>query len=278
MTRRVAYLAVPALVVLSVVLSACASLHFGERREAWRTEAERACMATRPFRRDNFIDQLRPIREERVCGLTQPLSVAAFNDGTVEVGPVATIGCPMAVALEQWLADSVQYAAWYRLGTQVVAIHQMSSYACRGRNGVVGARLSEHAFGNALDIGSFEMADGRIVSVQDDWSGGTQGERDFLREVLATACQYFNTVLGPGVDYHSDHFHLDLAHHNSAGTSRYCRPDVSVPPYQTAEAPLGQTVIAPFAFADEERAATIIDPAALGAAEGIGDLIGALTR
>jgi hypothetical protein len=26
------------------------------------------------------------------------------------------------------------------------------------------------------------------------------------------------------VKYHGDHFHLDLAHHNEAGTSRYCRP------------------------------------------------------
>ncbi len=44
-------------------------------------------------------------------------------------------------------------------------------------------------------------------------------------------------MLGPGVKYHGDHFHLDLAHHNAAGTSRYCRPlpDGAAPrrePYQ----------------------------------------------
>lgn len=277
MVRRVAYLAVPALVLLSVVLAGCASLHFGERREAWRTAAEQACMASRPFRRDDYISQLRPIREERVCGLTKPLSVVALNDGTVVIGPTATIGCPMAVALEAWLSGSVQQAAWYRLGSQVVEIHQISSYACRGRNGVVGAELSEHAFGNALDIASFELADGRIISVEDDWSGGTQAERDFLREILATACQYFTTVLGPGVAYHYDHFHLDLARHNSSGTSHYCRPQVSVPPLRTVDVPV-VPVTAPFAFADEAQAATIIDPAALEGTEAIGALIQALNE
>lgn len=273
MSRRVAYLAVPALVVLSTVLSSCALFKF-ERRAEWRGDAEQACMAARPFRRDNFIEQLRPIREELVCGLSKPLSVAALNDGTIVVGPTATIGCPMAVALEQWLEGSVQQAAWTRLGSQVIGIHQLSSYACRGRNGVVGAELSEHAFGNALDIASFELADGRIVSVEDDWSRGTQAERDFLREILATSCQYFNTVLGPGVEYHYDHFHLDLAHHNSAGTSRYCRPQISVPPMRAAEAP-GELIV-PFAFADETLGATIIDPEAVGAMGAISDLIEAL--
>ncbi|MHA1559311.1 MAG: extensin-like domain-containing protein [Alphaproteobacteria bacterium] len=275
MARRVAYLAVPALVVLSTVLSSCALFSF-ERRAEWRGDAEQACMAARPFRRDNFIEQLRPIREDLACGMSKPLSVAALNDGTIVVGPTATIGCPMAVALEQWLEGSVQQAAWTRLGSQVVGIHQLSSYACRGRNGVVGADLSEHAFGNALDIASFELADGRVVSVEDDWSRGTQAERDFLREILATACQYFNTVLGPGVEFHYDHFHVDLAHHNAAGTSRYCRPQISVPPMRTADT--SGEVIAPLAFADETLAATVIEPAALDAGQAIGDLIGALAR
>ena len=46
MARRVAYLAVPALVVLSTVLSSCALFKF-ERRAEWRGDAEQACMAAR---------------------------------------------------------------------------------------------------------------------------------------------------------------------------------------------------------------------------------------
>ena len=246
MFRRVAYLAVSAATLL-VLLSGCAFNFQVERQEAWRAEADRACMLSRLFRRDDFVSPLDSIRENRVCGLKEPLAVSALNDGTVVVGPTATIGCSMAVALESWLANAVQPAASARLGSPVVSMTQISSYACRGRNGQPGAELSEHAFGNALDIASFQLADGRIVSVEHHWYGGTQAEQDFLREIHGSACQYFNTVLGPGVDYHSDHFHFDLAHHNAAGTSRYCRPTPTNTP-------------------------------AAGAITRIGDLLGALRR
>lgn len=232
MFRRVAYLAVPALVL--VTLGGCALNVFNfEKREAWRAAEEQACMSNRPFRRDDYITQVRAINDHGVCGMERPLEVSALTDGTVVVGPSATIGCPMTVALEAWLANSVQPAAMNRLGAYVVGINQMSDYACRTRNNQAGAELSEHAFGNALDIGGFRLSDGRVITVKDGWSGGTQAEQDFLREVHATSCQYFKTVLGPGVEYHGDHFHLDLAHHNEAGTSVYCRPEPVVPPQRS---------------------------------------------
>lgn len=229
MVRRVAFPAIA--VFLLFALNGCALNLFNfERRDAWRAEAESACMDQRPFRRDAHIVEARAINDSGVCGMEQPLQVSALLDGTVEIVSTATIGCPVTVALEWWLAEAVQPAAMARLGSPVVRVHQMSSYACRTVNSVPGAELSEHAFGNALDVGSFELADGRRISVEDDWNGGTQEERDFLRETHALACNYFTTVLGPGVANHGDHFHLDLAHHNDAGTSRYCRPETTVPP------------------------------------------------
>jgi hypothetical protein len=263
MFRRVAYLAANASTLL-LILSGCSfDFHF-DRREAWRADADRACMLSRPFRRDDYITPIDSIRERRVCGLKQPLAVAALNDGTVVVGPTATIGCPMTAALEEWIAGAVQPSALARLGSSVVSIEQISAYACRGRNGQPDAELSEHAFGNAIDIASFQLADGRVISVEDDWSRGTQAEQDFLREVHAAACQYFTTVLGPGVEYHGDHFHLDLAHHNAAGTSRYCRPTPVMPPAVDT-----RTHLFPFT---ETRT-----PAGAGIT-GIGDLIQALGR
>ena len=41
------------------------------------------------------------------------------------------------------------------------------NYACRSRNNVRGARLSEHAFGNALDVAGFKLANGRDRHRQD---------------------------------------------------------------------------------------------------------------
>jgi hypothetical protein len=79
-----------------------------------------------------------------------------------------------------------------------------------GMNGDSRAHISEHAFGNALDIAGFTLADGRHVTVKDGWRGLPE-EQGFLRDIEAAACQQFSTVLAPGSNvYHYDHIHVDL--------------------------------------------------------------------
>src|SRR5207237_9601276 len=70
---------------------------------------------------------------------------------SVSVSPAATLSCPIVSALDQWMAGSVQPAALRWFGQPVVEIRQISAYSCRGMNGNPNARISEHAFGNALD-------------------------------------------------------------------------------------------------------------------------------
>ncbi len=79
--------------------------------------------------------------------------------GPVAVKPAATLACPIVSALDRWLSDSVQPAAQRWFGGRVVEIKQISAYSCRGMNGNPGAHISEHAFGNALDIAAFTLAD-----------------------------------------------------------------------------------------------------------------------
>src|ERR1700736_28002 len=77
-------------------------------------------------------------------------------------------------------------------------------------NGNSYAHISEHAFGNALDIAAFTLANGRRISVKDGWRGAPE-EQGFLRDVQGSACQLFHTVLAPGSNvYHYDHIHVDL--------------------------------------------------------------------
>jgi hypothetical protein len=141
-------------------------------------------------------------------GPAQGNSVTAF--GPVAVKPVATLACPIVSVLDRWLADSVQPAAQRWFGARVVEIKQISAYSCRGMNGSSRAHISEHAFGNALDIAGFTLADGRHISVKDGWKGVPE-EQGFLRDVQAAACQQFSTVLAPGSNvYHYDHIHVDL--------------------------------------------------------------------
>jgi hypothetical protein len=150
-------------------------------------------------------------------GPMQPIAA-----GPVAVKPAATLACPIVSALDHWLTETVQPAAqrWFR--QRVVEIKQISAYSCRGMNGNPSAHISEHAFGNALDIAAFTLADGRHVTVKDGWRGLPE-EQGFLRDVEAGACQQFTTVLAPGSNvYHYDHIHVDLM--RRASRRLICQP------------------------------------------------------
>ena len=152
-----------------------------------------------------------------------PLGPVVAAMGPVEIKPAATLACPIISALDRWLLDSVQPAAqrWFR--QSVTEIRQISAYSCRGMNGQRGARISEHAFGNALDIASFVLADGRRITVKDGWKGSPE-EQGFLRDVQGAACDQFNTVLAPGSNrFHYDHIHVDLM--RRASGNKICNPD-----------------------------------------------------
>ena len=153
-------------------------------------------------------------------GPAQGNPVSAF--GQVSMKPAATLACPIVAALDRWLSDSVQPASMRWFGVRVVEIKQISAYSCRGMNGNPHAHISEHAFGNALDIAGFTLADGRRVTVKGGWRGMPE-EQGFLRDIQAAACQQFNTVLAPGSNsHHEDHIHVDLMRRSSRRT--ICQP------------------------------------------------------
>jgi hypothetical protein len=135
--------------------------------------------------------------------------------GPVALKPVATLACPIVSALDKWLAEAVQPASQRWFGARVVEIKQISAYSCRGMNGNSNSHISEHAFGNALDVAAFILADGRRISVKDGWKGLPE-EQGFLRDVQGAACGIFNTVLAPGSNrFHYDHIHVDLMRRSS---------------------------------------------------------------
>ncbi|MVT55852.1 extensin [Bradyrhizobium yuanmingense] len=135
--------------------------------------------------------------------------------GPVAIKPTATLACPIVSELDRWLADTVQPSAMRWFGVRVAEIKQISAYSCRGMNGNPHSRISEHAFGNALDISAFVLADGRRVTIKDGWRGMPE-EQGFLRDVQAGACAHFTTVLAPGSNvFHYDHIHVDLMRRSS---------------------------------------------------------------
>ncbi|WP_298883002.1 extensin family protein [uncultured Bradyrhizobium sp.] len=142
--------------------------------------------------------------------------------GPVAVKPTATLACPIVSELDRWFADTVQPSAMRWFGARVVEIKQISAYSCRGMNGNPHAHISEHAFGNALDVAAFVLADGRRITVKDGWHGMPE-EQGFLRDVQSGACAHFTTVLAPGSNvYHYDHIHVDLM--RRASRRLICQP------------------------------------------------------
>lgn len=128
---------------------------------------------------------------------------------TIPLNRPTLMTCPMAHALAAFEREIVQPAAWRHFGKPVVQLVHYGSYVCKpqtGRND----RLSEHAFGRAIDVGGFEIEGKTIVNVRQHWADrGARGA--FLRDVAKGACRHFNIVLTPKTDFaHANHLHLDI--------------------------------------------------------------------
>ena len=222
MARRV----LPSSLVVVVACLAAGGCSTVERpqRPAWREQAEKACIAEHRVQLSRYLQPRgREIDGPGICGLTEPFMVGAVAGDSVQLDNVATLDCSMIAALDEWVTKVVQPVAQARFGQSVAQIDTMGSYSCRGMNGQAGAKISEHAFGNALDVGGFRLADGRRITVVHDWTRGDEQSQAFLRDVHAGACETFTTVLGPGSNaFHYNHIHVDLAMHG--GGRHYCKP------------------------------------------------------
>jgi hypothetical protein len=152
------------------------------------------------------------------------LDAVLMPDGSrVAVKPKAMLRCEMAESLAAWLRDEVA-PRLKPLNSALRVIETLDSYECRGRNRVVGAKVSEHGKGNAVDVRGFVLADRRKVVLTDI------AEPKDLREALRdSACRRFTTVLGPDSDgYHEQHIHLDVLERRSG--YRICQWAVHEPP------------------------------------------------
>jgi len=160
------------------------------------------------------------------CSVANPVKVT--GDAQLTWNHPGVMSCAMARTVERFETQVVQPAAQKYLGQKVVRLHHMGTYACRTQrtettvaaaaNGTAaGGRLSEHAKGQAIDVGAFELADGSVISVKKDWRDAGR-KSAFLQEVARSSCDYFNVVLTPNHNrLHNDHLHLDIGPHRLCG-------------------------------------------------------------
>ena len=157
------------------------------------------------------------IHDSAQCGIDYPVEVTAING--VRILPAAKLNCAMALTFARWTRDDLVPSTRVRYFSGVKAIRQMSSYSCRRMNSQANNPWSEHAHGNAIDIGTIVLNNGDEVDVRKPGFFSFR-QKGLLNSVRADSCRYFNTVLGPGDPYHGNHFHFDLRSRKSG--RRYC--------------------------------------------------------
>jgi len=165
-----------------------------------------------------------------VTGLVRLDHVRMSDQTKVAVVPPATLRCDAAEAFAQWIRNDLGPAVAQSAG-QLLALSEVGTFECRGRIGVISAKLSEHAKANAIDLGIIKLRNGRLIKLTDPLAS-----RPLREKIRSLACKRFTTVLGPGSDaYHNDHVHLDFA--ERASGYRICQWNVSEPT-AAAEIPL----------------------------------------
>jgi len=168
------------------------------------SEADKACI-------DNLdklglrFEKRSPVREN-ACKIDNPVSLSALADG-VEISPASLMECRYAEGLARWVKDVVISKAGEHLKAAPKKILIGTSYQCRDQRS--GTKLSEHAFGNGVDVMGIEFEGRGPLTIKFQAEGSA--EAAFQSAIQKDACTIFSTVLGPGADAdHSDHLHLDM--------------------------------------------------------------------
>lgn len=155
------------------------------------------------------------------CQVPYPVSLSGLS-GNIAVRPAVTLNCQVTLAFAKWVKNELAPAARTRYWTGIGTIVPLGGYSCRRMNNSRQRYnpMSEHAHGNAIDVGTFILKNGHVIDVRRKGLFSFREGR-LLKAVRTDSCRYFDTVLGPGSNpEHWNHFHFDLRERN--GGRRYC--------------------------------------------------------
>ncbi len=180
--------------------------------------SEIACRQRLKKLRVEFTDIAR-ISNGKACGIDYPIELSGLSGG-IDVKPAVKLNCEVTEAFALWVKNELAPSARYRYLSGVKTIKPLGGYSCRTMNSRRGNPMSEHARGNAIDVGKFVLKSGKEIDVRKPGFFAFR-EKGLLKAVRSDSCKYFNTVLGPGSDpQHKDHFHFDLRNRKSG--YRHC--------------------------------------------------------
>ena len=151
------------------------------------------------------------------CYVENPVNLRSVTvkQNTISLPEAPLLNCKFALQFSKWLSESGAPILAAQMNSPVEKISTGPGFECRGRNGDGTAKISEHGYGNAVDMATFRLHNGQTLNV---------GDSALLPGVRASGCGYFTTVLGPGANAaHSAHLHFDMGVHGKSGNYRICQ-------------------------------------------------------
>ncbi|MRS91135.1 extensin [Enterobacteriaceae bacterium RIT714] len=141
------------------------------------------------------------------CPLKDVVRVRRF--GPVSLSSSFIASCPLALSSALFVHQQARPLSKTMMGSELVRIEHLGSFACRNIYHRPDARRSEHASAEALDISAFQLADGERITVLRGWRNDTT--QPWLKALLSASCDYYGNGLGPEYNAaHANHFHLGM--------------------------------------------------------------------
>lgn len=161
------------------------------------------------------------VHSKKARGVRQPIKLSGPVGG-IEIrgartgAPTNILDCQLAHALLDWAPTLRQM--------DIVAIDHYSMYR-RGNRVANSKRISGHAHGLAIDAARFQMRNGAVLSIDQDWGSQARGadpckpralddvEARVLRHIVCKAAELklFQIILTPHYNRaHHNHIHLEL--------------------------------------------------------------------
>lgn len=152
-----------------------------------------------------------PEVKDLACVIPHPVKLSSTTGNhPVSFPSNLVLDCKFALAFVRHVGDVVEPLALAHIGSSLKQISTGPGFTCRRRNNAPTGKLSEHAFGNAIDVIAYKFKDhpDLVVERPEDMP---DNQRRFFSAVRKSACGYFTTVLGPGSNAaHASHLHFDL--------------------------------------------------------------------
>lgn len=143
------------------------------------------------------------------CGMIDGVTVSRGPTG-IQYRPPVRVSCAFALALPA-VERVIQATAAELVGEPVEVARTMGSYGCRTIQSTRSpGRLSEHAFGNAIDVGEWWTHGTKAVVLRDFRGTGPEGTllRALAERLRASGA--LERLLDPDYDAaHRNHFHLE---------------------------------------------------------------------